>query len=188
MKYINLTQGKRAMVDNEDYERINANKWCYARTPRSYRDRKLNPTNWKDEGYATRCGGKDKKTGKTVTIYMHDVVMNLAKNAKRGVGAFVDHKGDRHTENKLDNRKTELRIVTPSQNCRNKRSWYNKKSKLPKGVYKSVSAKLNPFFSQIWDGSKNVTLGFFSSKMEAARAYDKAVTSNWGEFAKVNYK
>lgn len=55
MKYIELTQGFKAMVDDEDFERVNAYKWCY------------------NQGYATRS---ERINGKQKAILMHRFIMN----------------------------------------------------------------------------------------------------------------
>lgn len=52
-KQIALTQGKFALVDDEDYEWLNQWKWCYAK-----------------RGYATR---RDEKTNKS--LKMHRVIL-----------------------------------------------------------------------------------------------------------------
>jgi len=64
VRYIPLTQGKYAIVDAEDYERVNRYKWCLSRTGKQL--------------YAQRrTGGK--------TIRMHQFIMNPPK------GMVVDH-------------------------------------------------------------------------------------------------
>jgi hypothetical protein len=62
--YIPLTQGQHAMVDAEDYERVNRHKWCLSRSG--------------NQLYAQRrCRGK--------TIRMHQFIMNPPR------GMVVDH-------------------------------------------------------------------------------------------------
>ncbi len=98
-KEIPLTQGKFALVDDEDYEELNKYKW-YA-----YKS--------KDTYYARRT---EYPSGKT--ILMHRVVTNAPKDL------VVDHKnGDG-----LDNRKLNVRICTLSENARNSKRSSNNKS------------------------------------------------------------
>lgn len=63
MKEIPLTKGQVALVDDEDYERINAHKWC-ARL-----DSKLNSY------YAVRSSPRD-ENDKQHMISMHREIMN----------------------------------------------------------------------------------------------------------------
>lgn len=89
-KTIQLTQGKQALVDSDDYERLSARKWCV--TP---------------YGYAVR-NGWERKRG--TNILMHREVIKVPSYL------HVDHiNGD-----KLDNRKLNLRVATPQQNQYNK--------------------------------------------------------------------
>jgi len=89
MKEIQLTQGKVALVDNEDFEWLSAWKWRYS------------------NGYAVRTGSR-LLGGKT--IYMHREIM------KTPADMFCDHKNIKQT---LDNQKSNLRNCTPSQNNAN---------------------------------------------------------------------
>lgn len=91
MKYINLTQGKRALVDNEDYKHLNQWKWHYSQY-----------------GYASRRYVKS--DGKITKILMHRQIFNA------NVGIELDHING----NRIDNRKHNLRICTRSQNAMNK--------------------------------------------------------------------
>lgn len=91
MKYIILTKGQRAIVDDECYEELNKHKW-YCSTSR-YANRHPHSTN------GVRIG----------KIMMHRVIMNTPKNKQ------TDHiNGDT-----LDNRRANLRVVTQSQNLWN---------------------------------------------------------------------
>ncbi|MCX5633335.1 MAG: AP2 domain-containing protein [Phycisphaerae bacterium] len=102
---IRLTQGKYAIVDVEDFEKLNKDKW--------YLFENKNKNNF----YAVRTEGRR-------NIFMHRRIMNAPQ------GAIVDH----INRNGLDNRRTNLRIVNNMQNCWNsERGFYNGASKY-KGV------------------------------------------------------
>ncbi len=92
MKRISLTQGKFALVDDEDFERINQYKWYAGKNKRTY--------------YAGRhfCS--------RTTIRMHRVIMNAPK------GMEVDHRDG----NGLNNCKGNLRFCTQSQNQQNQQA------------------------------------------------------------------
>lgn len=91
---------------------------------------------------------------------------------------FIDHiNGDR-----ADNRIANLRVVTRSENQRNRGVQANNKLGL-KGVHKTPN---NTFVACITIGGANIHLGCFSSATEAARAYDKAAIQHFGEYARVN--
>ncbi len=64
MKTIPLTQGKVALVDDEDFEQLNQHKWCVSKAPNTH--------------YAYRGNG----------ILMHRKILGL----KRGDGIDSDHK------------------------------------------------------------------------------------------------
>lgn len=90
-KSIPLTQGKFALVDNEDFEKVNKYKWCFQTRGYAYRHAPA-------EFYSRGC-----------VLYMHRIIMNAPD------GIEVDHiNGD-----KLDNRRENLRFANRSQNSRN---------------------------------------------------------------------
>ena len=90
MKEIKLTQGKVAIVDDEDYEYLNQWKWYLCK------------------GYITRnIRLEDGRQGK---IYMHRLIVDTP------VGMYTDHING----NRLDNRKGNLRICSKSQNGMNR--------------------------------------------------------------------
>ena len=79
------------LIDEEDYQLVSRFKWHKG-----------------DTGYAVWRGIKD---GKKQTIRMHRLITNCPK------GKIIDH----INHDKLDNRKSNLRICTQSENMRNKR-------------------------------------------------------------------
>jgi len=90
MKEIKLTQGKVAIVDDEDYEELSKHRWYYG------------------NGYAVRHATRESK--KQPKIYMHIIIMGTES------GLELDHiSGDA-----LDNRRENLRHVTHQQNLHNK--------------------------------------------------------------------
>lgn len=90
---------------------------------------------------------------------------------------LVDHKDGVGINNSLIN----LREATFRENAFNRKLRCDSKAKL-----KGVSKKNLKWVARIWDGSKNLLLGSFSSPQEAAIAYDEAALKLQGAFAKTN--
>jgi len=159
MKKITLTQGKHAIVDDEDFKELNRHKWCANKFGHSF--------------YACR-GMYDPKTQKTKTILMHRVILDAP------TGTICDHVN----RNGLDNRKTNLRFCTKEQNSHNSKINIKNKS-----GYKGVSwdknrkkwvvrMKINGFYKFI---------GRFTDKEKAIGAYHSRARKNHGEFFIDNY-
>ncbi|WP_152047931.1 AP2 domain-containing protein [Aureimonas psammosilenae] len=94
--------------------------------------------------------------------------------------ALVDHRNGRTDDNRLSN----LRSATGSQNSSNR--------KLPvtnTNGYRGVRfhPRSQRWNAQIGDGDKKVWLGSFATAIEAARAYDAAALEMKGEFARLNF-
>ncbi len=161
MKEIQLTQGKYAMVDDEDYEKLRQYKWGAIQKAGGL---------WYARRYVY-CGVKKYKQ-----IYMHREITSIAE------GILIDHK-DR---NGLNNQKDNLRLCTVKQNCWNSRSRENSFSK-----YKGVSFRLEEWLKKRWraaieiDG-KSKYLGDYLTEEEAAIAYDYAAIRHQREFVRLN--
>lgn len=145
MKQIPLTQGKVAIVDDEDYKQLSRHKWYASK----------NRTMW----YATR---KKVVNGKVATIRMHRVVLGNIP-----AGKCVDHKN----RNSLDNRRQNLRICLPIQNAGNRNMHRNNTSGYT-GVWWDKTNK--KWVAGIGVNGKMQFLGCFLEKLDAARAYDIA--------------
>ena len=146
MKEIALTQGKTALVDDEDYEQLNRFNWCISRAGKLF--------------YAMRNSPRIK--GKRHRIYMHHVVIGTPPT-----GLQVDHENGMG----VDNRKENLRFVTRRQNTQNKQN-IKKSSKYP-GVYWNKNEK--KWRAHITIKGKSKHLGYFTDEKEAFEAYKQAV-------------
>lgn len=93
MKRIELTQGRFAIVDDEDFEELSRYKWYFS------------------NGYAVRksCVGSTRKERQR-RVWMHREIMKTP----------ADRQTDHINHNGVDNRKKNLRICTQSENQRNK--------------------------------------------------------------------
>lgn len=158
---ISLTQGKVALVDAEDYERISRHKW------HAWKSKGSNPVRY----YARRnvrlpCG---KKTG----TYMHREVMGLVP----GDPKEIDHRKRIET---LDNRKENLRISTHSENMFNKVAQSNNTSG-HKGVSLINSTGMWNVKIKAFGVSEHV--GNFALYEAACAAYRKRSRELHGEFS-----
>jgi hypothetical protein len=164
---IELTQGKHAIVDPEDFETLNQFKWCAAKDYDTY--------------YAIRFArtANNKKT----TVKMHRQIMNAKPFglAQDGRNDIVDH----HNHEGLDNRKHNLSIVTASQNNANSKRGMNCGSSRYKGVCRDKSS--GKWRAGISYEGKHIHLGMFDDEIEAAKAYDEAAKKYHGEYAVLNF-
>lgn len=109
------------------------------------------------------------------TIYMHRVV------AKTPPGMDTDHiNGDT-----LDNRRSNLRTCSATENQRNR-----SKNSSNKSGYKGVSWNINAgkWRATITVNRKNIHIGYFATAELAAQAYDDAAQKHGGEFARLNLR
>ena len=156
MVKIELTQGKHALIDDDDYNRILKYKWCAH----------FEHNNW----YAVT--GKV-INGKRHTIRMHRLIMDAMP------GEIMDHING----NGLDNRKENLRFCTAKQNCWNSGSRKGTSSKY-KGVSKRKGTR--KWESYININGKRKHLGFFHTEKEAAKRYNQQAVLVYGQFARLN--
>lgn len=112
-------------------------------------------------------------TGRSSTRRLHQILMNPSS------GFMVDH----IDLNKLNNRRNNLRICTNAENQRNRVRPANNTSGF-KGVY--FNKGRNKYASQIRYDNKKKFLGYFTSAIDAAKAYDLAAKRIFGQFARLN--
>ena len=160
MKTIKLNKGKYAIVDDQDYERLNKHKWSAQK----------NYSTW----YAIRCVRLSK--GKWKTIQMHRVILGLKHTDTR----LCDHKN----HNGLDNRRDNLRVCTRSQNQHNRLSTKSSSS-IYKGIYWVKIT--NKWRAEITCDGIRRRLGYYQSEIEAAKVYDNAAKTHHGKFALLNF-
>lgn len=114
-------------------------------------------------GYATSTT-PDKRT-----ILMHRMIMQTPKGMK------TDHRD----LDRLNNRRSNIRICTTAQNAYNRGA--NKKKVLPKCVYFDKESRR--LYVRITFEGRDINLGRFETEVEAVAAYNKAVLKYHGEFA-----
>lgn len=150
----NPNLGLFAVIDDEDFERINRYKWDIIRAPYTMYARRRIQINLK-----------------RTTILMHREIMNADD------GVLIDHKNG----NGLCNSKTNLRVVTHAQNMQNRQldrrnqsgctgvCWYPQKNKWQV----SIMAE-----------GKRKHLGHFANLEDAIAARRAAEAKYYGDFAR----
>jgi len=147
---IPLTKGFYALVDDEDFERVNAYKWTLD-----------------NNGYAVRKVNRRK-------VMRHRFVLDAP------AGFDVDH----INHDILDNRRENVRIATRSQNSVNRGPKPGSTS-----IYKGVfwHRRDERWQAKLGVNGKSLDLGQFADEAQAAKAYDAAAHSAFGEFAYLNF-
>lgn len=88
--------------------------------------------------------------------------------------------------NKSDNKFSNLRLATRSQNVANNGPRIDNKTGF-KGVRRSANGAAFPFQAQIRKNGTNRSLGFFSTAEQAHAAYKAAAETMFGEFARMEH-
>ena len=163
MKTIPLTRGYFTKVDDDDYEKFAIYRW-YAST--GINKKYIRPR----RGYWIK--------GKLIKVWLHREIMN----AKKGI--YVDHINN----DTLDNRKCNLRLCTKGENNHNRVINNNSTSGYKGVTWKKDAKKWVAQIQIIKDKKrKGIQLGYFITKEDAAKAYDKAALKYFGKFAKINF-
>jgi len=156
---IKLTRGKYAIVDVDDFERLNRYKWHCTRC-----------------GYAKRAVYKRCDNGRRqVEIYMHKMVCPAPE------GMIVDH----INRKSHDNRKANLRVATQKQNVWN-RKFVRKGGKTR---YNGIRWDKNreKWQVRLTINGRRESFGYYADEVEAARAYDRIAKKYRGEYAYLNF-
>ena len=153
-KKIKLTQGKFTLVDDDDYEKLNKHKW-YA----CYHGKNC---------YVVRSSPNI--NGKYHEIRMHRQILGL----KYGDGKIADHR-NRIT---LDNRRSNLRIVSKSMNNRNNNGHSHNTSGYPGVCWHKAGKKWMSYISM---NNKQIYLGLYESKQDAIEAREQGEIKYWND-------
>lgn len=147
MRFIKLTKGKYAMVDDEDYEYLNQWKWQLS-----------------SPGYATRdqqVSWENKKQIKR-KILLHRVIMDCPESKE------VDHIDG----NRINNQKINLRVCTHQQNAWNQTKLFKHNTSGITGVY--FNKLRQRWYAQIKVNGKTISLGSSKIKEEAIKIRHRA--------------
>lgn len=158
MKEIYLNKGYKALVDDEDYERLNKFKWFIKSHSSS------------NTIYAQRNVFRN---GKWTTQPMHKDIVHVTGFK------HIDHIDG----NGLNNQKINLRECSLSQNIMNSRKRKNTSSR-----YKGVSwvKQKQKWSAEIQYNKTKIRLGCFATENEAAEAYNSAALQYHKCFARIN--
>ena len=154
---IPLTKGYEALIDAEDADRVLAFKW-----------HTIGPSYGNVYAQTSLKAG-----GKRSAVMMHRLVMDAQD------GQMVDHKNGIG----IDNRKSNLRFASPSQNSMN---LHTIRGLSPyRGV--SWSKRYEKWQCSISKEGRRIFIGRYSDEVEAAMAYDRVAIEIHGEFAAINF-
>jgi len=160
MREITLVHNKAvAIIDDEDFELVSPYRWYLMGTS-------------PNSDYVI---GRRRKHQEQ--ILMHRLIMNAPDHLEVD---HIDHNG-------LNNRRSNLRLVTRRQNRIHSRKPAGCTSQY-KGVVKLIRRSgLIRWQVQGRIGRKNMHLGLFESEIEAAHAYDAWASERFGDLAVLNF-
>jgi len=118
---------------------------------------------------------------------MHRVILERVLGRGLSTNEHVDHiDGDG-----LNNMRSNLRLASISDNTANSNKYVSTKRNVT-SKYKGVTFfrwerhHLKPWHARIYVRGKNMSLGYFATEIEAAKAYDLAAKDHFGLYAKCN--
>lgn len=153
MKTVPLTQGKVALVDDEDYEAVMRHKWC------AHRHVRLGRTTW----YVVRGNG---------LIYMHRELLGAAR------GQTVDHcDGDA-----LNNQRANIRLCTNQENVAS-RHVAHASSGVRGAYFDGRCTLSKPWVAAVRVNYRKKYLGMFATKEEAGAVAAAARRRIFGKYA-----
>ena len=157
VREVPLSRGYVALIDAADWPLVSQHRWYSEIKDRTKYAR------------TTRFSGQNR-----IYVYMHRLIVG------EPAGLQVDHRDG----NGLNNRRSNLRVATGSQNQMNKGAMPNSTSPF-KGV--SWNSNAGKWAAVIRKNRKNYYLGLFVDEAKAARRYDDAARVMFGEFARLNF-
>ncbi len=155
MKTVNLTQGYKALVDDEDYPLIENYRWCAHRESTCV--------------YAVRHSSR--KFGPQITIQMHRVILGL-QDPETGKNLAPRIDVDHRNRTGIDNRRVNIHPVTRQENNLNRS---RSGAKTYSSRYRGVSFLRGRWMARIRRQGTLTYLGLFKTEDEAAAAYVTAV-------------
>lgn len=158
LAYVPLTKGLEAVIDASDVDLVGAFKW-FARIKKDA------------TSYAVRRAiGSD---GQTFDVYMHRVIAQTP----------AEFDTDHIDGNGLNNRRSNLRYATKSQNMHNARKRKDNTSGFKGVCWHKSSGK---WMARIRLGGKQHHIGSFSTVQAAHEAYSQMASRLHGEFARAS--
>lgn len=152
---------QECMIDTEDFNRLKAHRWTIKGCGSNL--------------FYVHCAIGNNRTGFNSTIMLHRLVLSFPDGV-------IDHiNGDC-----FDNRKSNLRVATYSENRRNSSKQVNTKCRF-RGVYERKESP-GRYRAQIRFNGKIINIGTFKDEIEAAKAYDLFAKKYYGDFAVVNFQ
>ena len=166
MKEIPLTQGKVALVDDEDFEAVSAFKWGASRHGSTF--------------YAQR--NIPRPGGGWTSERLHRYVLTRVLGCAIPNGKHCDHKnGDG-----LDNRRENLRVVEAAENGRNRRGPNcNNRSSRFTGV--TLEKRSGKWVAQIQVNRKHIHIGRRATKLAAAQVREAYIDAHPELCARTNF-
>lgn len=154
------TYAGSCFVDAADYPAVKDYRWFIA------------PTN----GPCVMSHAPDRKS-QDIAVTMHRFLLNAPREMR------VDHiDGDR-----LNNRRLNLRLITQSQKSSRSRSAKHGRISRFRGVHLNRNCYVKKWTALITFNKQPISLGYYATEEEAARAYDEAARKYFGPFARPNF-
>ena len=153
------------LVDDDDLERLRRDGWWASLFMQA-----APSDNCRWSRYV-RCARWNHQENRPEYAALHRLLVDAP------LGFHVDHANG----NPLDNRRCNLRIVTPRQNSWNRRPRKNAASR-----FKGVTQRRGKWRARITIHGVRKELGQFDREEDAAMAYNRAAKEYFGEYARLN--